>query len=71
MPPRRASSGIISFELAGLTPDEVVKRLLAKHIVASQTPYATGYARLAPGLLNSPADIERALGEVRNLAGTA
>jgi len=65
------SSGIITFEVAGLTPDEVVRRLLHKHIVASHTPYATSYARLAPGLLNSPAEIERALAEVRNLAGKA
>jgi isopenicillin-N epimerase len=65
------SSGIITFEVAGLTPDQVVQRLLAKHIVASHTPYATSYARLAPGLLNSPADIERALTEIRNLAGKA
>jgi len=65
------SSGIITFEVAGLTPDQVVQRLLAKHIVASQTPYATSYARLAPGLLNSPADIERALSEIRSLANKA
>jgi isopenicillin-N epimerase len=65
------SSGIITFEVAGLTPDEVVQRLLDKHIVASHTPYATSYARLAPGLLNSPAEIERALAEIRALAGKA
>jgi selenocysteine lyase/cysteine desulfurase len=62
------SAGIITFEVAGLKPDDVVKRLLEKRIVASSTPYVTSYARLAPGLLNSPADVETALREVRALA---
>jgi isopenicillin-N epimerase len=61
------SSGIITFEVAGLEPDAVVKRLHEKRIVASTTPYATTYARLAPGLLNSPADVDTVLGEVRAL----
>ena len=64
-----ASAGIICFDVAGLTPEAVVKRLEAKRIVASTTPYATSYARLAPGVLNSPAEIDRALAAVRELAG--
>jgi isopenicillin-N epimerase len=64
-----ASSGIITFEIAGLKPDEIVHRLLEKRIVASTTPYATSYARLAPGLLNTPGEIDRVLGEIRTLAG--
>lgn len=62
------SSGIITFEVAGRTPVEVVDALAEKRIIASTTPYATSYARLAPGLLNSPEDIERVLGEIRALA---
>jgi selenocysteine lyase/cysteine desulfurase len=61
------SAGIITFEVAGLKPDEVVKRLQDKRIVASSTPYKTTYARLAPGLLNNPAEIDTALREVRAL----
>jgi hypothetical protein len=38
-----------------------------KRIVASSTPYKTTYARLAPGLLNNPAEIDTALREVRAL----
>ena len=63
-----ASAGIITFEVAGMKPDEVVKRLHEKRIVASTTPYTTSYARLAPGLINSTADVETALREVRALA---
>jgi len=33
------------------------------------TPYATQYARMAPGLLNSEAEIETLLKEIRTLAG--
>lgn len=61
------SSGIITFEVAGLEPKAVVARLHQRHIVASTTPYATSYARLAPGLINSPAEIDRALAEIRAL----
>jgi isopenicillin-N epimerase len=62
------SSGIVTFEVAGLSPEGVVKRLHERRIVASSTPYATSYARLAPGLLNSPADVDTVLREVRALA---
>jgi len=61
------SAGIITFDVAGMKPDSVVKRLLDKHIVATTTPYATSYARIAPGLLNSPADVETVLREIRAL----
>jgi isopenicillin-N epimerase len=62
------SAGIITFEVAGLKPKEVVERLRTKRVIATTTPYATTYARLAPGLLNTPADVETALREVRALA---
>jgi isopenicillin-N epimerase len=63
-----ASAGIITFEIAGLKPEQIVERLLQKRIVASATPYATSYGRLAPGLLNDPADVDRALAAVQELA---
>jgi len=59
------SAGMTCFEVAGITPKEVVKRLHAKRIVATTTPYVTSYARFAPGILNSPEDVEAALREVR------
>jgi selenocysteine lyase/cysteine desulfurase len=62
------SAGIITFEVAGLEPKAVVKRLAAARVVATTTPYATSYARLAPGLLNGPEDVEAALRAVRALA---
>jgi selenocysteine lyase/cysteine desulfurase len=59
------SAGITTFEVSGLQPKEVVKRLYEKRIVATTTPYVTSYARLAPGVLNSPQDVEAALREIR------
>lgn len=62
------SSGIICFEVAGKAPDEVVRLLHEKGIIATQTPYLPTYARLAPGLLNSDEDVDRATAAIGALA---
>jgi isopenicillin-N epimerase len=62
------SAGLVCFEIAGLSPDAVVARLLDRRIVATTTPYSPSYARLAPGLMNSPDEVESVLREVRSLA---
>jgi selenocysteine lyase/cysteine desulfurase len=62
------SAGIVCFEVAGMSPDQVVTALRRRGIVASVTPYATQYARVAPGLLNSPGELETVLKEVHALA---
>lgn len=61
------SAGIVCFEVAGMSPRQVVEKLRQRGIVGSVTPYATKYARLAPNLINSTAEIEKTLGEIRNL----
>jgi selenocysteine lyase/cysteine desulfurase len=63
------SAGIVCFEAEEMAPDRVVAELRRRGIVASVTPYATQYVRLAPGLLNSPAEIETVLKEIRSLTG--
>jgi selenocysteine lyase/cysteine desulfurase len=63
------SAGLVCFEVQGMKAPEVVKRLLARKIIASVTPYATEYARFSPGILNTPDEIDRALREVRGLTG--
>lgn len=65
---RELSAGIVCFEIAGFSPDQVVAELRRRSVVASVTPYATQYARVAPGLLNTPAEIETVLKEIHNLA---
>ena len=61
------SAGMVCFEVRELAPGDVVERLAARRIVATVTPYATQYARVAPGLLNTPAELERALDAIRAL----
>jgi selenocysteine lyase/cysteine desulfurase len=63
------SAGIVCFEIAGWTPDKAVQALREKRIIASETPYATKYIRLAPSLLTSPEEVEKTLAEVGRLAG--
>jgi selenocysteine lyase/cysteine desulfurase len=62
------SSGITCFEIDGMPPEKVVERLLEKKIIASDSPYATSYARLTPGLLNTPEEVDQAVAAVKALA---
>ncbi|MDC0680801.1 aminotransferase class V-fold PLP-dependent enzyme [Sorangium atrum] len=62
------SAGIVCFEVAGMTPEAVVARLRERKIIASTSPYATSYVRVAPSLLNSEADVEAVLRAIRALA---
>jgi isopenicillin-N epimerase len=62
------SSGLVCFDVKGMSADEVIKRLGERKIIASVTPYATKYARFATALLNTTADIDAAASAVRALA---
>lgn len=62
------SAGISCFELAGKSPEDVVKALLAKKIIASTSPYAVTYVRLAPSLVNTPEEVDAAVAAVRAIA---
>jgi selenocysteine lyase/cysteine desulfurase len=67
-PPADAlSAGIVCFEVARLSPDAVVAALARRRIVATVTPYSPPYARLAPAVFNTAAEIDRALAAVRAL----
>jgi selenocysteine lyase/cysteine desulfurase len=63
------SAGIVCFDVDGLAPPTVVRRLRDRAIVATVTPYARSHARLAPGIFNWPDDVEAVLGAVREIAG--
>ena len=62
------SAGLVCFEVAGLSPQGVVDRLRQSQIVATVTPYATSYARLAPGLLNTPEEVDILLAAISAMA---
>ena len=63
------SAGIICFEVAGKTAEQVVSALGARGVVASVTPpfYPQAYARFAPSLLTLEADVDRAVAAVAAL----
>ncbi|WP_437486776.1 aminotransferase class V-fold PLP-dependent enzyme [Sorangium sp. So ce1014] len=62
------SAGLVCFEVAGMTPAAVVGKLRERKIIASTSPYGISYARVAPSLLNSEADVEAVVREIRALA---
>jgi selenocysteine lyase/cysteine desulfurase len=62
------SAGIVCFTVDDRDPADVVGRLYAKaRVVASITPYAARYVRFGPSMLNSPADVDRALHAVSSV----
>ena len=62
------SAGIVCFEIAGVPPRRAVELLRARRIVATVTPYANQYIRLAPGIFNTPDEVDAALAAVRAIA---
>ncbi|WP_166425588.1 aminotransferase class V-fold PLP-dependent enzyme [Paraglaciecola sp. 20A4] len=62
------SSGLVCFDVKGVSPGDVVKKMHHKGIIMSSTPYRISYARFAPSLLNNEQEIEQALGEIQALA---
>ncbi|MBA2483326.1 MAG: aminotransferase class V-fold PLP-dependent enzyme [Nitrosomonas sp.] len=61
------SAGIICFDIEGMRPDDIKRRLLEHNIIITKTPYRPSYARLAPSILSSPEEIDRVLREIRTV----
>lgn len=61
------SAGLVCFDVDRLAPDTVVRRLRERGIVATTTPYAPSYARVGPGILNTPADLRRLVSALHSL----
>jgi selenocysteine lyase/cysteine desulfurase len=64
------SAGIICFDVNGKKPQQVVDFLLTRKIIASTSPYAVSYARVAPSVVNTPEEIQKTLSEIRAFAAT-
>jgi isopenicillin-N epimerase len=62
------SAGLVCFDVAGLRAQEVVDRLRTRAIIATTTPYATSYARLAAGVMNSEDQVDQLVEAVRAIA---
>ena len=61
------SAGIVCFTVDGMSPSAVVTALRRKRVIATTTPYSPSYARLAPGMVNTPGEVNRVLDAVRAL----
>jgi isopenicillin-N epimerase len=61
------SAGIVCFDVKGIKPEQVVKRLLDQRIVASTTPYRVTYARVACSVVNTPKEVDTVLRAIRNI----
>jgi selenocysteine lyase/cysteine desulfurase len=61
------SAGIVSFDVDGYAPQNLVASLRERGIVASVAPYAIPHARLTPSILNTPAEVDRVLAELHSL----
>jgi isopenicillin-N epimerase len=62
------SAGITCFMVGSLPAQAVVDRLFERKIVGSVTPYKASFARLTPGLMNSEAEVDKAVEAVRAIA---
>ncbi len=65
------SAGINCFEVNGMKPDDVVKKLLNKNIIASSSPYKISYARLTPSIVNTEEEVETCLRELEKIKESA
>lgn len=64
----KLSAGIVCFDVEGMSPREVVRRLREQKIVATTTPYADSHARLSPSIRNSTREIDTVLSAIHALA---
>jgi isopenicillin-N epimerase len=62
------SAGIVCFEVDGMSTHEAIERLRERRFVGSVAPYASRYARLTPGIVNSEREVDRVLLEIRAMA---
>jgi selenocysteine lyase/cysteine desulfurase len=60
----RAGSGIVCFDVMGLSPEDVVKRLGAQKIVATSTVNNPSYARLSAAIYNTEEEIDKTVAAI-------
>ena len=65
---RDLSAGIVSFDVAGMTPRQTSDKLREWKIIGSVAPYARPLVRLTPSIRNTPDEIDFALKAVRAMA---
>ena len=61
------SSGIVAFEIKGLSTEKAVEKLRERKIVATAAPYKKSWIRFTPGIINTEEEIAEALNRVNDL----
>ena len=61
------SAGINCFEVDGMKNIDVVKKLLTKKIIASESPYKVSYVRLTPSIVNTEEEVDICLRELERI----
>jgi selenocysteine lyase/cysteine desulfurase len=64
------SAGINCFEVEGMKHADVVKKLLTKKIIASESPYKVSYVRLTPSIINTEEEVDICLRELEQIKGS-
>ncbi|MGZ4809682.1 MAG: aminotransferase class V-fold PLP-dependent enzyme, partial [Thermoanaerobaculia bacterium] len=64
---RNLNAGLVCFDVNGMDSGAVVAKLYEKKIIASTTPYAKPFARLACGIMNTPSEVDKTIAAVRAL----
>lgn len=62
------SAGIVSFDVEGSSPKQVVSLLRQQNIIASVAPYATPHVRLTPSIRNSELEVQEVANAMRRVA---
>jgi len=62
------NAGMVCFDMNGLSAQQTVNALLRENIIASTTPYAVPFARLAFGIINNQQEVEKTARALRSLA---
>lgn len=65
------SAGINCFEVDGMKHADVVKKLLTKKIIASESPYKVSYVRLTPSIINSEEEVSICLRELEQIKASS
>ena len=61
------NAGMVCFDMNGLSAQQTVNALLRENIIASTTPYAVPFARLAFGIINNQQEVEKTARALRSL----
>jgi selenocysteine lyase/cysteine desulfurase len=61
------NAGMVCFDMKSLDSNKTIEKLLQKKIIASTTPYAPAFGRLAFGIMNTHQEVEATARAVRSL----